>query len=121
MDSITKEGKRSRSSQNFLGLFYLSQLDQIPRLWNPDPPFVYMARKTNQTKIVVGAGVPHFFSITEMMMCTGLSRSSINRQIKAGNIPIVRIGSRILIPYSYLETLQTAAEAAVTIKEDKEE
>jgi len=77
--------------------------------------------KTIQTKNADGTDVPRFFSIAELMMCTGLSRSSINRQIKAGSIPIVRIGSRILIPYSYLETLQTAAEAAVTVKEDKNE
>ena len=80
-----------------------------------------MNSKTNQTKKVDGAGIPRFFSIAELMMRTGLSRSSINRQIKAGNIPIVRIGSRILIPYSYLETLQTAAEAAVTVQEGKNE
>jgi len=78
-----------------------------------------MEKKTYQTKNVEGVGVPRFFSIAELMMSTGLSRSSINRQIKAGNIPIARIGSRILIPYSYLASLQTVAEA--TIKEDKNE
>jgi excisionase family DNA binding protein len=80
-----------------------------------------MEKKTYQTRNGDGTGVPRFFSIAELMVRTGLSRSSINRQIKAGNIPIVRIGNRILIPYSYLETLQTAAEAAATLKEDKEE
>jgi len=82
---------------------------------------VIMRKLNSQTKDAVGAGVPCFFSIAELMMRTGLSRSSINRQIKAGNIPIVRIGSRILIPYSYLETLQIAAEAAVTVKKEKNE
>jgi len=78
-----------------------------------------MNKEKIQTKKV--AGVSRFFSIAELMMRTGLSRSSINRQIKAGNIPIVRIGSRILIPYSYLETLQSTAEAAVMVKEEKNE
>jgi excisionase family DNA binding protein len=58
-----------------------------------------------------------FFSIAGFMLCTGLSRATIHRQIKAGNIPIVRIGSRVLIPRSFLETLQNAAE--ITAKEVK--
>jgi len=82
---------------------------------------VFMRKLNSQKKDALGAGVPCFISIAELMMRTGLSRSSINRQIKAGNIPIVRIGSRILIPYSYLETLQIAAEATVTVKEEKNE
>jgi len=56
------------------------------------------------------AEAPRFFSIAELMLYTGLSRSSINRQIKAGSIPIVRVGSRVLIPRSFLETLQAVAE-----------
>jgi len=76
-----------------------------------------MEKKTYQTD---EAGVPRFFSIAELTLCTGLSRSSINRQIKAGTIPIARIGSRILIPYSYLASLQTAAEATIK-KEEKNE
>jgi len=62
--------------------------------------------------------IPCFCSIAELMLCTGLSRASINRQIQAGNIPIVRIGSRVLIPYSFIESLHSAAEA--TVKEVKE-
>jgi len=57
------------------------------------------------------AMVPCFVSVAELMVSTGISRSSINRQIKAGTIPSVRIGSRILIPCSYLETLKATAEA----------
>jgi excisionase family DNA binding protein len=56
---------------------------------------------------------PRFFSVAELMAITGLSRSSINRHIKSGDIPTARVGSRILIPRSYLETLQVTAKAVV--------
>jgi excisionase family DNA binding protein len=84
----------------------------------------HMEEDTKQTKPVDGsggwgsqAGVPRFVSIAELMASMGISRSSINRQIKAGAIPSVRIGNRILIPCSYLETLKATAEA--TTKEMK--
>jgi hypothetical protein len=84
-----------------------------------------MDENSRETRAVDGsgelncqAGVPRFVSVAELMASTGLSRSSINRQMKAGNIPAVRVGNRILIPCSYLETLRTAAEA--TAKEVKE-
>jgi len=62
--------------------------------------------------------VPRFLSVAGLMTCTGLSRSSINRQIKAGNIPTVRIGSRVLIPCSFLETLLNIAEIAAKEAKD---
>ena len=64
-------------------------------------------------------GIPCFVSVTELGANTGLSRSSINRQIKAKRIPVVKIGNRLLIPRKYLDTLQAIAEAA--IKEVKNE
>ena len=56
---------------------------------------------------------PRFVSISKLAKLLDLSRSTVNRQIKAGNIPISRIGSRVLIPYSFIETLHSAAEATV--------
>ena len=95
---------------------------------SPKTKFVYvcMKIKSKEKETVSGsgkkspqAGGTHFVSITELMLCTGLSRSSINRGIKAGKIPIVRIGNRILIPSSFLKNLEAVAEAAT--KEEKNE
>jgi hypothetical protein len=97
---------------------YVFRLYIYPRCGNKNKPNfgeVFMNEKESQAKPIdcdqkMDYQGRIFLSIAELMMCTGLSRSSINRQIKTGNIPIARIGNRILIPNSYLEALQTATE-----------
>ena len=73
-----------------------------------------------QAEPVENFSVPRFLSVAELIVFTGLSRSSINRQIQKGKIPVVRIGNRILIPYSYLNTLQVTADSTVkAVKNEK--
>jgi len=66
------------------------------------------------------AKIPQFVSIKDFIIFTGLSRSTVNRKIITGSIPYVKIGNRILIPRSFLNTLQATAEAAMKeVKNDK--
>ena len=85
-----------------------------------------MGENTANTKTVDGsgelnhqAGTPHFLSVADLMMRTGVSRSGINRGIKAGMIPVARVGKRVLIPFSYIENLQAIAEESAKEKQNE--
>ena len=53
-----------------------------------------------------------FLTIAQFMARTTLSRPSVNRYIKQGNIPVVRFGRRVLIDIAFLETLQAKGHSA---------
>jgi excisionase family DNA binding protein len=57
-------------------------------------------------------GVPQFLSIKEFVDVTKVSRQTISRKLKLGEIPYSKIGSRILIPVSFLEDLEKNAWAS---------
>lgn len=60
-----------------------------------------------------------FFTVSQLIEYFGngvISRGSIYLMIKKGEIPIVRIGERILIPASWVDQFMYNAEQAVTIK-----
>ncbi|MCL2208834.1 MAG: helix-turn-helix domain-containing protein [Treponema sp.] len=52
---------------------------------------------------------PNFLTIAELVTATKVSRQTISRKIKLGEIPNVKVGSRILIPISYLVGLEKSA------------
>jgi len=52
---------------------------------------------------------PRFVSIAELMKCTTLSRPTINRHIKEGTIPAVKLGGRVLIVAEFLSQLKGRA------------
>jgi len=62
--------------------------------------------------------MPQFLSIAEFMSAAQISRPTVYRKIKAGEIPFTRIGIRILIPVSFLKELEDKAMRSVKIKED---
>jgi len=55
------------------------------------------------------ASPPKFLTINEFVETTKVSRQTISRKIKLGEIPSFKIGRRILIPLSFLESLEKAA------------
>lgn len=54
-----------------------------------------------------------FISKAELVKATRTSLSTVNRRIKDGEIPSIRLGSRILIPTSYLADLERLARGEV--------
>jgi excisionase family DNA binding protein len=54
-----------------------------------------------------------FYTIAEAGKVLRLSRTNLYYQIKAGKIPTVRMGKRVLIPGAYFEQLTEKAMAAV--------
>lgn len=56
--------------------------------------------------------------VKEVAQLTGLSLSTIWREIRAGVIPTIRIGRRRLVPREFLENL--VATSIVGGKDDKE-
>jgi hypothetical protein len=61
--------------------------------------------------------IPKFITISELVAAAKVSRQSIGRGIKNGEIPHVKIGCRVLVPMSYLMNLESAAWKA-TKEED---
>jgi excisionase family DNA binding protein len=53
--------------------------------------------------------MPQFVTINEFISATRISRPTVSRRIKAGEIPAVHLGSRVLIPASYLKELEDKA------------
>jgi len=54
-----------------------------------------------------------FFSKSEACDALGISLPGLNRQLKAGKIPSIKLGSRVLIPVSYLTKLEADALASI--------
>jgi len=61
-----------------------------------------------------------FYSIFEVMKITGLSRISIYRRIKDKTIRSIKFGSRVLIPFDFLDDLAEKKQAVLPIKEGKD-
>jgi excisionase family DNA binding protein len=55
-----------------------------------------------------------FYSPKEAAEVLTLSSSTIARRLKDGYLPHVKIGSRVLIPSSYFDTLAASASAPKT-------
>jgi excisionase family DNA binding protein len=53
--------------------------------------------------------MPQFITINEAITALRISRPTINRRIKTGEIPATKIGSRILIPAVFIQQLQDKA------------
>jgi excisionase family DNA binding protein len=53
--------------------------------------------------------MPQFITISEFIAAMRISRPTVSRKIKAGEIPSTRIGIRILIPASFLQELENKA------------
>jgi excisionase family DNA binding protein len=53
--------------------------------------------------------LPKFLTIAELVTATKISRQTISRKLKTKEIPHVRVGTRILIPESYLFDLEKDA------------
>ena len=49
----------------------------------------------------------NFLSVPNFGLATGLSYSTIRRQMKRGAIPFFKLGGRLLIPSSFLENLES--------------
>lgn len=62
-----------------------------------------------------------FLSPSQIEKVLGLSRPSVYRLLKAKKIPSVRLGSRVLIPSSFLDdlTAQALASSADPVQEAK--
>jgi excisionase family DNA binding protein len=55
--------------------------------------------------------MPQFITVSEFISAARISRPTVSRKIKTGEIPSARIGSRILIPASFLQELEDKARA----------
>jgi len=53
--------------------------------------------------------LPNFLTIAELVAATKISRQTISRKIKSGEIPNVKVGSRVLIPTSFIIGLEKEA------------
>jgi len=56
---------------------------------------------------------PRFLSISQVVKLTSLSRSTLCRYIQNKKIPHVKLGTRVLIPVSFLDGLEEKSEARV--------
>jgi len=50
-----------------------------------------------------------FNTIAQTQQILNVSRPTIYRRIKAGEIPVVRLGGRVLVPADFFETLRNKA------------
>jgi excisionase family DNA binding protein len=60
------------------------------------------------------AVLPKFLTIAELVAATKISRQTISRKLKSGEIPHTKLGSRILIPASFLFDLEKDAWAGIS-------
>jgi excisionase family DNA binding protein len=58
--------------------------------------------------------MPQFITISEATIALHISRPTINRRIKAGEIPSIKLGNRVLIPLLFIECLQEKAMKSQT-------
>ncbi|MDR0684480.1 MAG: helix-turn-helix domain-containing protein [Spirochaetaceae bacterium] len=61
--------------------------------------------------------MPQFVTVSEFISATRISRPTVSRKIKTGEIPSTRIGIRILIPASFLQELEEKARAPKQLAE----
>ena len=62
---------------------------------------------------------PNFLTISEFVEATKVSRQTINRKLKLKEIPYAKIGSRILIPISFLFSLEKKAYSVLKTMNNK--
>jgi excisionase family DNA binding protein len=55
--------------------------------------------------------MPQFVTVSEFISATKISRPTVSRRIKAGEIPAVYLGNRVLIPASFLKELEDKARS----------
>jgi excisionase family DNA binding protein len=55
--------------------------------------------------------MPQFVTVSEFISATRISRPTVSRKIKIGEIPAVHLGSRVLIPASFLNELEDKARS----------
>jgi excisionase family DNA binding protein len=58
--------------------------------------------------------MPQFITINEAIETLHISRPTINRRIKTGEIPATKVGFRILIPAVFIQQLQDRAMKSQT-------
>ena len=58
--------------------------------------------------------MPQFVSVNEFVTATRLSLPTVHRKIKNKEIPITRMGRRILIPASFLNELEEKAKISTS-------
>jgi len=58
------------------------------------------------------AALPQFITIAELVAAAKISRQTVSRKLKRKEIPHAKIGSRVLIPASFLLELENAARSA---------
>jgi excisionase family DNA binding protein len=61
--------------------------------------------------------MPQFLTIAEFMSAARISRPTVCRKIKTGEIPYTKIGERILIPASFLKELEDRAMSSIKTRE----
>jgi len=57
--------------------------------------------------------LPKFITIAELVAAAKISRPTASRKLKTGEIPHVKVGTRVLILASFLMNLESAAWAVV--------
>lgn len=62
------------------------------------------------------ADAPRFFNVAEVAWMFQMSRMTVYRAIRSGDLPAVRIRGRWLVPASVIEALVKSAEAAVATR-----
>ncbi|MDR1618460.1 MAG: helix-turn-helix domain-containing protein [Treponema sp.] len=55
--------------------------------------------------------MPQFVTVSEFISATRISRPTVSRRISTGEIPAVHLGSRVLIPASFLNELEEKARS----------
>jgi excisionase family DNA binding protein len=71
----------------------------------------YVGRKKFYRKQELFMDQPQFYTITQAVTILNVSRPTICRKIKAGEIPAVHLGGRVLIPAVFFENLTAKAMA----------
>ena len=62
------------------------------------------------------SAAPTFYDVRDVAQMFQMSRMTVYRAIRAGELPAVRIRGRWLVPAKVIEALVDAAEAAVTTR-----
>jgi len=55
--------------------------------------------------------IPKFITIAELVAASKVSRQTISNKLRAGEIPYTKLGARVLIPTSFLASLENVAWA----------
>jgi excisionase family DNA binding protein len=61
--------------------------------------------------------MPQFVTVSEFISATKISRPTVSRKIKTGEIPAVRLGCRVLIPASFFNELEDKARTPKQLAE----